>query len=180
MFIMFDVNAMEGFNLRRDVYIRLAVFMAAMRESDAAFQNSFLVLPPFHRLYHWNIVAHPQSAGNQVTFWNHFFDVDSMKQYTPILDIWQYFDLMNECFNVPNAASIRIDHVLKLRQFKSMFESGKFTERFQVNADNCDRNHWNDQFIDLYRNFSIGQAHCVEFQGAASVLRDLLRKYKNK
>lgn len=179
VFILYDVNTMEGFNLRRDVYIRLAVFISALRQSNVQYQNAFLVLPPFHQLYHWNVANQYADNSNQVIFWNHFFDLHSMNTYTPILDMWQYFELMRDCYNATDVDGIRIDHVFKLRHFQSMFESGRFTERFEVDTDGCDR-RWHGQFIDLYGNFSIADVHCVQFQGSASLLKDLLGQFQSR
>lgn len=52
VFIMYSVSPVEGFNLRRDVYLRMAIFMKNLRQVEG-YRNSFLVLPAFHHLYHW-------------------------------------------------------------------------------------------------------------------------------
>lgn len=180
LFVLYDVNAVEGFNLRRDVYIRLAVFMANLRQNNAQYRNTYLVVPPFYRLYHWNFGSHHSENSNQVVFWNHFFELNSIRQYTAVLDMWQYFTLMRDCFSASETATIHINHVYKLRHFKSMFESGKFVERFEVKENECDGNRWYGQFLDFYRNFTVDHVHCVEFQGTASLLKDLLHKYPNR
>lgn len=178
LFVIYDVNPMEGFNLRRDVYIRLAVFIKSLRQRPH-FRNVHFVLPPFHRLYHWNIGSDDDNSNNDIVFWNHFFDLESMKRYTDVLDIWQYFDILENCFGFRNESMMHIDRVFKLQHFRSMFQSGKFEEKFKEYTANCDvdlqRNR--GQFIDLYKNFSVDAVHCVEFQGTASLLHDLLRKY---
>ena len=43
---MYDVNTQEGFNLRRDVYIRAVMFVKQMNERDEKYQWN-LVLPPW-------------------------------------------------------------------------------------------------------------------------------------
>lgn len=45
-YILYDVNPPEGFNLRRDVYIRIAVFLNKLVKKDKEFQWQ-LVLPPW-------------------------------------------------------------------------------------------------------------------------------------
>lgn len=165
--------------MRRDVYIRLAVFVAAMRQSAAQYRNAFLVLPPFYRLYHWNVAGQRPDNSDQAIFWDNFFDLDSMQAYTPVLDMWQYFALMRDCFGATGVDGVRIDHAFKLRHFQSMFESGRFTERFQVDTGDCDR-RWHGQLIDIYGNFSIAHVHCVQFQGSASLLKDLLAQYLDR
>ena len=60
-YILYDVNPGEGFNLRRDVYMRMAVFVKKLNKS---FPNSYwvLVLPPWGHLYHWQ----SRALGHQV------------------------------------------------------------------------------------------------------------------
>lgn len=67
IYILYDVNPVEGFNLRRDVYIRMAVFVHNLRKKSI-FHNVKLVLPPFPRLYHWKSSYLDQN----LIFWNHF------------------------------------------------------------------------------------------------------------
>ena len=60
-YILYDVNPGEGFNLRRDVYMRMAVFV---KKLNKAFPQSYwvLVLPPWGHLYHWQ----SRQLGHQV------------------------------------------------------------------------------------------------------------------
>lgn len=183
IFLFYDVNSVEGFNLRRDVYIRMAVFLKSLRKRHH-YANSYLVLPPFYQLYHWNLVT-PYRYRNDdintddVMFWNHFFDLPSMKRYTAILDLWEYFEIMRDCFGMQS--KLPIDNVFRLQHFESMFQSGKFEEKFEVKS-NCDRDSFRNrgQFLSLYSNFSIKRTHCVEFQGSAGLLYNLLEKYQKR
>ncbi|XP_011308816.1 GDP-fucose protein O-fucosyltransferase 2 isoform X2 [Fopius arisanus] len=45
-YILYDVNPPEGFNLRRDVYVRIAVFLHNLNQEDKAYEW-ILVLPPW-------------------------------------------------------------------------------------------------------------------------------------
>lgn len=45
-YILYDVNPPEGFNLRRDVYIRTAIFVRNLVEQEKEFKWK-LVLPPW-------------------------------------------------------------------------------------------------------------------------------------
>lgn len=45
-YILYDVNPPEGFNLRRDVYVRVAVFVKKLLEENEEFDWN-LVLPPW-------------------------------------------------------------------------------------------------------------------------------------
>lgn len=178
-FLLYDVNPVEGFNLRRDVYIRMAVFVKTLRQRKR-YRNTFLVLPPFYQLYHWNMVTTQRYRSNDINhddivFWNHFFDLKSMKHYTSVIDMWEYFAIMKNCFGVKS--SIRLDHVVRLKHFESMFSNRKFEEKFEIQAT-CDRDSIlnRGQFISLYRNFSLGDVQCAEFQGSASLLYNLLEQ----
>lgn len=176
IFVMYDVNSVEGFNLRRDVYIRMAVFLKSLRRRKS-YENSYLVLPPFYQLYHWSLAASGRRRENEeILFWNHFFDLNSMRRYTNVIDLWVYFEIMRDCFGMKSKTII--DHVFKLRHFESMFQSGKFEEKFEVQA-NCDRDSSRSrgQVINLYSNFSVAKTHCVEFQGSARLLYNLMEKY---
>lgn len=182
IFLFYDVNSMEGFNLRRDVYIRMAVFLKTFRE-HSIYKNVFLVLPPFYELYHWKL-SEPQQLRqlnkniDKIVFWNHFFDLASLKKFVNVIDIWEYFDLRTNCFGMARGSHYILDHVFKLKHFESMFASGKFEEKFET-YDNCDmeKNRSGNQFINLYKNFSIANFHCTEFQGSASLLTNLLNRY---
>lgn len=183
LFLLYDVNSVEGFNLRRDVYVRLAVFIKSLRQRKH-FESTVLVLPPFYQLYHWNIVSYNQHTINgintdDILFWNHFFDLESMKRYTAVIDIYEYFTIIKDCFGM-NAKSI-LDYVFRLKYFDSMFLNRKFEEKFEVQTK-CDQNliRNSGQFISLYKNVSIRQFNCVEFQGSAALLSNLMEKYTNR
>ena len=51
-YIFYDVNMGEGFNLRRDVFMRVAVFVKNLNLKSKSYHYT-LVLPPWGRLYHW-------------------------------------------------------------------------------------------------------------------------------
>lgn len=182
-FILYDINTVEGFNLRRDIYIRLVNFLHLLRRKKH-YENAYLVLPPFYRLYHWNLNVDVRSKTDgwdpdDVVFWNHFFDLDSLKRYAPVLDLWEYFDVMKECFGSGN--QIVVDNVFRLQNFEDMFQGGKFEEKFEVKKD-CDEHAWHvrGQFIYLYSNFTLHQTNCVDFQGSGMILHGLLQKYPNR
>lgn len=186
LFLLYDVNAVEGFNLRRDVYIRMAVFLKSLRRRQR-YKNSFLVLPPFYQLYHWNLVSNYRYRTSDIDdddifFWNHFFDLDSMKRYTAVLDMWEYFEILQNCFGFKSNEAIKIDHTFRLKHFESMFLTGRFEEKFDIQT-NCDENFFRlggAQFPSLYGNFSIRNGMCVEFQGSAGLLYDLFERFPKR
>lgn len=122
VFILYSVNPVEGFNLRRDVYLRMAIFLKQLRLVKG-FSNAYLVLPSFHHLYHWK-----SNFRQSNMFWNHFFDLESLKRYTEILDMWEFFNILQS-----NAQhQVEIDQVFRLQQFEEMFENGVFVDKFEV------------------------------------------------
>ena len=85
-YILYDINPGEGFNLRRDVFVRIAVMVKKMNENSSKFSYT-LVLPPWGPLYHWQT----RSLGDQTKIpWKNFFDVDSISRYVPCLDFEDY------------------------------------------------------------------------------------------
>uniref|UniRef100_A0A5K3FZI6 peptide-O-fucosyltransferase n=1 Tax=Mesocestoides corti TaxID=53468 RepID=A0A5K3FZI6_MESCO len=73
-YLFYGVNKHEGFNLRRDVYIRIANLVRVLRDPSqyplnalhrAAFRNYnwILVLPPWSQAFHWDgVSAYPWST----------------------------------------------------------------------------------------------------------------------
>ena len=85
-YILYDINPGEGFNLRRDVFVRIAVMVKKMNENSSKFSYT-LVLPPWGPLYHWQT----KSLGDQTKIpWKNFFDVESISRYVPSLDFEDY------------------------------------------------------------------------------------------
>lgn len=169
VFVLYDINPGEGFNLRRDVYIRLAVFMKYLRQ-QLGYEKSYLVLPPFRRLYHWKSTEIQQSR----IFWNHFFDVTSLQKYSPVLDIWEYFNKIN---SLNDDHHINLDYMLTLHQYENMFENGKFVDRFEV----INGNHvGGGSNIFGYENVT-AKAHLkVMYQGSVMLVHKLLDQLKPK
>ena len=81
-YLLYDVNPPEGFNLRRDVYIRIASLLKTLLKTE----EWVLVLPPWGRLYHW------QSPDiHQVRMpWSDFFDLPSLNRNIPVIEYEQF------------------------------------------------------------------------------------------
>ncbi|XP_025768817.1 GDP-fucose protein O-fucosyltransferase 2-like [Puma concolor] len=81
-YLLYDVNPPEGFNLRRDVYIRVASLLKTLLKTE----EWVLVLPPWGRLYHW------QSPDiHQVRIpWSDFFDLPSLNRNIPVVEYEQF------------------------------------------------------------------------------------------
>lgn len=81
-YLLYDVNPPEGFNLRRDVYIRIASLMKTLLKSE----NWVLVLPPWGRLYHWQS---PDILQVRIP-WSEFFDLPSLNKNIPVIEYEQF------------------------------------------------------------------------------------------
>ncbi|KAJ7427902.1 GDP-fucose protein O-fucosyltransferase 2 [Willisornis vidua] len=81
-YLLYDVNPPEGFNLRRDVYIRIASLVKTLQKSE----NWVLVLPPWGRLYHWQS---PDILQVRLP-WSQFFDVPSLNRNIPVIEYEQF------------------------------------------------------------------------------------------
>lgn len=173
IFLFYDVNQGEGFNLRRDVYIRMAVFLNHLvKQPD--YESARLVLPPFYRLYHWK----SRFGTDEAVFWNHFFNMEHLKAYANVIDLWEYFEIMETkaTQNGTPEKKYQIDHVIKLRHFDSMFASGKFEDKFEFGKCPEAGSKAPDTYHDFYTNFSMLNSYCVEFQGGASLLHEVLNE----
>ena len=87
-YILYDVNPGEGFNLRRDVYMRMAVFVKKLNKN---YPDTYwvLVLPPWGHLYHWQ----SRQLGHQIRIpWSQFFNTASLNLYVPVMEFvdWIY------------------------------------------------------------------------------------------
>lgn len=81
-YLLYDVNPPEGFNLRRDVYIRIASLLKTLRKNE----NWVLVLPPWGRLYHWQS---PDILQVRIP-WSEFFDIPSLNRNIPVIEYEQF------------------------------------------------------------------------------------------
>lgn len=75
-YLLYDVSPNEGFNLRRDVYLRVARFAKEVGYT--------LVLPPWGPLPHWK--------GPSGLMWENFFDIESLNNYTRVIEFRDFMD----------------------------------------------------------------------------------------
>ena len=85
-YLLYSVNPGEGFNLRRDVYMRAATLVKTLRSRGGGENNWVLVLPPWPRLYHWR----SNDVQQQNVKWAKFFDVQSLSEYVPVMEFDDY------------------------------------------------------------------------------------------
>ena len=107
-YLLYDTNPGEGFNLRRDVFTRIAVLVRYMRQYD----NWVLVLPPWGRIgYHWRERGLEQSK----IAWAKFFDLEQLNRYIPVLELTDYFEEIGE---------EKVDEIWYLQNYEEGWGSG--------------------------------------------------------
>ena len=127
-YILYDVNTAEGFNLRRDVYIRMAKLVKLLNKLVLMFNvNSFinnkiirsnsksnnikwiLVLPPWTSLYHWS-----NRLPQKKLKWSEFFNVQSLNDFVPVIEMDDFIKSTAKIFVLKF-----IKYLIKLRIFFS-------------------------------------------------------------
>ncbi|KAL5276303.1 POFUT2 family protein [Megaselia abdita] len=168
IYIIYDVNPFEGFNLRRDVYIRWAVLTKHLQRIPL-FRDVRLVLPPYPRLYHWK-----SSAFNQENLsWDMFFDLHSMKKFAPVFDFTEFLEEV-DVFSPSKRLTVPIDKIFQLQHFEEMFENGVFIDKFEYH--NCSRAEVSPGDFLQQTNIHGKDFVCLKFQGSASLLTNVLKK----
>ena len=168
-YLLYDCNPGEGFDLRRDVYMRVANLVKAMRENDKCKQDDWvLVLPPWGRIgYHWKEKDMEQSR----IPWEKFFDVPSLNLHIPVMEF--------EDFVEENGGAV-IDEVWYLQRYAEGWTDGKWEERMHERecvdspvyfSDNEKKYRgWFWGYDETYaKNFK-----CVSVQGQAKIMIDPL------
>lgn len=101
--------------------------------------------------------------------------MDSLKLYTDVIDMWEFWDEIRHF----SQDTVLINEVYKLRQYKDMFENGVFVDKFEKTK--CPNSETVGQSSYLgYQNLTAKKVSCVNFQGAANLLTDLLTKFEPK
>ncbi|XP_057322650.1 GDP-fucose protein O-fucosyltransferase 2 [Microplitis mediator] len=163
-YILYDVNPPEGFNLRRDVYIRVAVFIKSLIKHDHKYQWH-LVLPPWNNLYHWR----SRDVEQNKLPWGLFFNVDSMKKYIPVMEMYEFIEEYESKNGITN-----LDKVLVLQNDQKMFETGDFKDKSAiVECNNVRFKKQGDKITGFfwgYDNITASELHCIEFHGTTSRL----------
>jgi len=167
-YILYDVNPGEGFNLRRDVYMRMAVFVRKLNIGDPD-TKWVLVLPPWGHLYHWKT----RELGPQRHIgWSHFFDLPSLDHFVPVIEFRQW---KKENEGV-------VDSVYYLQGYKEGWQSGKFEEKFDVRDCLEEERYWFDENENMYRgqffffeDVFAKKFQCLSVQGRTDVVTSLVK-----
>ncbi|XP_063789202.1 GDP-fucose protein O-fucosyltransferase 2 [Pseudophryne corroboree] len=162
-YLLYDVNPPEGFNLRRDVYIRMASLIKTLQKSAAW----VLVLPPWGRLYHW------QSPDiHQVRIpWAEFFDLHSLSQNIPVIEYEEFLAESGGPF---------IEQVYVLQGYAEGWKEGTWEEK--VDQRPCiDQLMYSEDKHGYYRGWFWGYEEtrglnvtCLSVQGSASLIAPVL------
>lgn len=171
LYIIYDVHQVEGFNLRRDVYLRMATFIHSLRQKGK-YKHAKLVLPPFMNMYHWR----SQNIDQSRVFWGDFFDLESMRKFTAVLDFPEFLEEISNFSR--DKTKIYIDEVYKLQNFDEMFENGVFRDKFEKAPCKNDEERRRGYYFG-YKNITHRSFTCVNFQGGAKMLQKMLYKYKS-
>ncbi|XP_034950312.1 GDP-fucose protein O-fucosyltransferase 2 [Chelonus insularis] len=173
-YILYDVNFPEGFNLRRDVYVRVAVFIKNLIDNDVEYDWN-LVLPPWNKLYHWK----SKNVGEKTQLpWSLFFDINSLKKFIPVMEMYEFMTEYKSNNNI-----IMLDKVYILQNDLKMFETGDFQERNEITECNVDKINYkkkNGNFIGYfwgYKNITAKDLNCITFHGSTSDLKQNLNPF---
>uniref|UniRef100_A0A8C4N4N7 GDP-fucose protein O-fucosyltransferase 2 n=1 Tax=Eptatretus burgeri TaxID=7764 RepID=A0A8C4N4N7_EPTBU len=164
-FLLYDVNPGEGFNLRRDVYMRVASLVKRLERSS----DWTLVLPPWGRIYHW------QSRGLQQLRlpWAAFFHVESLAQQVPVMEYEDFIQV---------SGGPLIEQVYYFQPYAEGWTEGTFEEK--VDARPCiEEPVYKLDMACLYRGWFWGYVKtralnfsCLSVQGMASIMVPILQK----
>ncbi|KAK4325593.1 hypothetical protein Pmani_003835 [Petrolisthes manimaculis] len=161
-YLLYDVNPGEGFNLRRDVYLRIANLVRKLNQFD----NWVLVLPPWGNLYHWRNVP----RGTYFP-WKAYFDMPSLNKWIQVMEFEDYVKV--------HGPRIRSAYIL---QHYDEEWSGNWQEKYDERP--CLNEH---SFIfreedEMWQGMKWGtvlemqKLKCLSVQGYASSLLPLLTK----
>ncbi|XP_026073405.1 GDP-fucose protein O-fucosyltransferase 2-like isoform X1 [Carassius auratus] len=167
-YLLYDVNPLEGFNLRRDVYIRMASLLKTLRKNG----DWVLVLPPWGRLPHW------QSPDiNQVRIpWGEFFSITSLQANIPVIEYEEFISESGGPF---------IDQILVLQRSAEGWTDGKWEE--MADEPTCiEKLMYSKDKHGYYRGWFWGYEEtralnvtCLSAQGHASTLAPVLQNKLN-
>ncbi|KAI6653624.1 GDP-fucose protein O-fucosyltransferase 2 [Oopsacas minuta] len=153
-FLTYMVNPPEGFNLRRDVYVRISTLIHRLIENG---QNWVLVLPPWPHLYHW------KSGRQNGLSWLQFFDIQSMSKFIPVID-WIEYQKMN--------GPAKIDRVWKLETPDFTVEGYKFETEFTPMS--CENENTDYTLFGSYHDpiaeLGVYTIECYKVMGSTDVL----------
>eukprot|EP01125_Pyxidicula_operculata_P022138 TRINITY_DN8909_c0_g1_i1.p1 TRINITY_DN8909_c0_g1~~TRINITY_DN8909_c0_g1_i1.p1 ORF type:complete len:418 (+),score=43.60 TRINITY_DN8909_c0_g1_i1:3-1256(+) len=119
-YLLFHVNSGEGYNLRRQVLVRLIIVVNRLVKSG---QKWKLVLPKMCR------TPHAKNYPPEGCLWSQYIDIDKLSQHVPVIDYDEFVKVKGE----------NIDTVLHLKLHTQRFDIGFFWNEIKcpayLNAD---------------------------------------------
>ena len=167
-YLIYDANPGEGFNLRRDVYMRAANLVRSLRESEPW----ILVLPPWPRLPHWH-----SSFEQENIPWRMFFDLDSLNEHVPCIE---YEDFLIEYGH-------EIDRILYLQNYAEGWTSDTWEDK--IDPRDCidevpymkgNDDKWKRSYGSIFRELRSDQFQCMSAQGSTSLMTSQLLGRSNE
>jgi len=161
-YLLYAANPGEGFNLRRDVHMRVENLVRRLRKDEPW----VLVLPPWPHLVHWRS-NYPQ--GNIP--WSMFFDLDSLNEYVPSIE---YEDFLKEY-------GYEIDRILYLQNYAEGWTSDTWEDKIDVRdcinnvpyIQDDDSEQWK-RLGPTFSELRSKEFHCMSAQGFVSILTSQL------
>nr|KAG5713730.1 hypothetical protein BaRGS_024357 [Batillaria attramentaria] len=162
-YLLYDVNPGEGFNLRRDVYMRIANLVRNLNE-DAPW---ILVLPPWGRLYHWKS-QHLHQIGIP---WSTFFDLASLRKFVPVIEFEELLQLL------PTPVIDELYYLQSYQNWKEWEEKMEIQDCLQnPYRRNEETGRWKGWFFGFGETVSAEKFACMSVMGHASSLKPFLLK----
>ncbi|CAG2221080.1 POFUT [Mytilus edulis] len=164
-YLLYDVNPGEGFNLRRDVFMRVANLVKLLNEDEPW----VLVLPPWGRLYHWK----SQDLNQIKVKWSTFFDLASIREHIPVIEFEDYLKVMGEEV---------VEEIYYLQRYKEGWTNGKWEEKMDI-RECIDRVPYQKDENDKWRGWFFGYENvyakkfaCLSVQSEAGNMKSFLMK----
>jgi peptide-O-fucosyltransferase len=171
-YFLYDVNQGEGFNLRRDVYIRMVNLVHTLRERSSPESNWILVLPPWGPLYHW----FSYNLQRTQLPWSLFFDITSLSRFVPVIEFEDFLRLST------STSMMTIPYVYTLQHFSEGWGE-HFEEKLEVRKCNEETtyekrndNYYYGWFFGYEDRVRSKQFQCLSAQGFVTVLADFVLK----
>ncbi|CAG0920989.1 unnamed protein product [Notodromas monacha] len=168
-YLLYGVNPGEGFNLSRDVYLRLAAVVRKLVEDD----DWTLVLPPWGPTYHWRKAEELSGKKQFKIRWSEFFDVSSLKRFIPVIELENFISIAHD--------SAEVDIVYVLQRFSEGWEASGWVNKWEIRT--CldplryeeTANGYSAWFWG-FNNIKAKAVTCVSFQGHSTQAVELVKK----
>ncbi|XP_055997368.1 GDP-fucose protein O-fucosyltransferase 2-like isoform X2 [Ostrea edulis] len=160
-FLLYDVNPGEGFNLRRDVYMRVANLVYLLNRE----RPWVLVLPPWVRMWHWR----SRDVEQERLKWSAFFDVESLGKHVPVIELEDY---------IKRQDASAIDEVYYLQGVDSIDDWNT------IKIDKCERDtsfrqdstgKWRHLYFDFDELYA-DKFQCLAFFGQLELMKSFLNE----